>query len=194
MIDTVSFKLDAQTELIDDTGRFAELLKMARKTMYGDRPEGVGVIKWGTREYHWFEAWILDHSHTTKGMQYFSPYAGEMVELFAAAQKANGMIWSFAFPDKEPQHQYHYWAYHDQGYAVADGGVLGGFHRRTHHRRRAGQDRRISAAARGVLCVCIAPVRDAVPERTREPHAQTFVGACFVALDARELPKGAQNQ
>ena len=47
-----------------------------------------------------------------------------MVDLFGAAQRQDGMIWSFAFPDPSPAHQYHYWAYKDQGYAISDGGVL----------------------------------------------------------------------
>jgi len=92
--------------------------------MRGEHREGVGEITWRGHPYRYFEPWILDHSHTAKGMQYFSPIAAELVDLFAAAQKADGMIWSFAFPDEGPAHGYHYWAYHDQGYAMVDGGVL----------------------------------------------------------------------
>ena len=120
---SVSFPLQAASGVEDHGGRFASLFQIALKTMRGEHAGGVGEIAWRGKTYHYFEPWILDHSHTTKGMQYFSPIAGEMVDLNAAAQKASGMIWSFAFPDDGPAHGYHYWAYKDQGYAMVDGGV-----------------------------------------------------------------------
>ena len=120
----VVFTLEAASAIEDRGGRFSSLFEAALRTMRGEHHDGVGEITWRGRPYRYFEPWILDHSHTAKGMQYFSPIAGEMVDLFAAAQKANGMIWSFAFPDEGPAHGYHYWAYHDQGYAMVDGGVL----------------------------------------------------------------------
>lgn len=121
---SVVFTLEAATGIADRGDRFGSLFRIAEKTMRGEYADGVGAIAWRGRPYHYFQPWILDHSHTTKGMQYFSPVAGEMVDLSAAAQKANGMIWSFAFPDEGPAHGYHYWAYHEQGYAMAEGGVL----------------------------------------------------------------------
>lgn len=121
---SLHFKLDAATAVKDDGGRYADLFRIALKTMLGENRNGIGEITWRGRRYHYFEPWILDHSHTTKGMQYFSPIASEMVDLFAAAQKPNGMIWSFAFADEGTPHGYHYWAYRDQGYATVDGGVL----------------------------------------------------------------------
>ena len=124
VISRSTFAVDAQTQIEDDGGAYSNLLAIAKRSMMDVEDQGVGSIRWRGRTYHYFVPWILDHSNTAKGMQYFSPWAGEMVDLFGAAQKANGMIWSFAFPDPSPQHQYHYWAYKDQGYAWSDDKVL----------------------------------------------------------------------
>jgi hypothetical protein len=121
---SLHFTLDAASGIDDRGGRFHSLFQMAAKTMLGEHRDGVGEITWRGHTFHYFEPWILDHSHTMKGMQYLSAVAAEMVDLSAAAQKENGMIWSFAFPDEGPAHGYHYWAYKDQGYAKVDGGVL----------------------------------------------------------------------
>jgi hypothetical protein len=118
-----SFPVDAATS-VDDHGRFQDLFRLCEKTMLGEQSNGVGSIVWRGKTYRYFVPWILDHSNTAKGMQYLSPVAGEMVDLLSQAQKEDGMIWSFVAPDPGPEHAYHYWAYHDQGYARADGGVL----------------------------------------------------------------------
>jgi len=124
VVASLHFTLDAASGVDDRGGRFHSLFEIAAKTMLGEHREGVGEIAWRGHLYRYFEPWILDHSHTMKGMQYLSPVGAEMVDLSAAAQKENGMIWSFAFPDQGPAHGYHYWAYKDQGYAKVDGGAL----------------------------------------------------------------------
>jgi hypothetical protein len=119
---TAEFTLAAESELSDRGGRFAALFKMARDTMLGAEGGEMGQIDWRGKTYRYFVPWILDHSHTTKGMQYFKPYAAGLVDLMAGAQRGDGMIWSFVAPDA-PWHAYHYWAYQPYGYAKADGGV-----------------------------------------------------------------------
>jgi hypothetical protein len=124
VLDSATFTLEAASSVDDNGGPFSDLFRITAKTMRGEHKDGVGEITYKDRVYHYFEPWILDHSHNAKGMQYLSPYTREMVDLFGAAQRPDGMIWSFAFPDHSPEHQYHYWAYKDQGYAFAEGGVL----------------------------------------------------------------------
>ena len=122
---TVEFTLAAESAIADRGGRFSNLFDMARATMFGadDGATGTGSVDWRGKRYRYFVPWILDHSHTTKGMQYFSPYAGELVDLFAAAQRADGMIWSFV-GDEENQRGYFFSAYGPYGYAKIDSGRL----------------------------------------------------------------------
>lgn len=122
---SLEFTLAAESALADRGGRFAGLFDMARSTMFGanDGATGVGSVEWRGKRYRYFVPWILDHSHTAKGMQYFSPYAGEMVDLFAAAQRPDGMIWSFVGYE-ENQSGYFFSAYGPYGYAKIDAGRL----------------------------------------------------------------------
>jgi hypothetical protein len=122
---SVEFALAAESAIADQGGRFAALFDMARGTMFGadDGVTGTGSVEWRGKRYRYFVPWILDHSHTTKGMQYFSPYAGELVDLFAAAQRPDGMIWSFVGYE-ENQSGYFFSAYVPYGYAKIDAGRL----------------------------------------------------------------------
>jgi len=121
---TVEFTLAAESAIADAGGQFSELFDMARGTMFGAAGTEMGQIDWRGKQYQYFVPWILDHSHTTKGMQYFKPYAGGLVDLFAAAQRADGMIWSFVRAGDESERGYYLSAYGPYGYARGDSGVL----------------------------------------------------------------------
>jgi len=47
------------------------------------------------KTYHYFVPWGLDHYHTMKGMQYFSPAGREYLDLMREYQRKDGLIWSF---------------------------------------------------------------------------------------------------
>jgi len=115
------FDVDAQTH-IEDGGPFRELFDILNRTMRCYRPDGVESIQWRGKTYRCFVSWILDHSHTAKGMQFFSPVTAEAADLYGQAQRKDGMIWSFAHPEAEGY--YHESAYASYGYARRDGGVL----------------------------------------------------------------------
>jgi hypothetical protein len=57
-----------------------------------------------------------------KGMQYFSPYSRDLVDLFKENQKPDGMIWSFVQPNKGDYHYYET-AYSYLGYFNRDDGA-----------------------------------------------------------------------
>jgi hypothetical protein len=126
VIATLHFQVEVRTAVADKGGRFAELFAILEKTLRCYSPDGTGSVTWKGRRYRNFVPWVLDHAHTTRGMQYFSDAAGELVELFAAAQRQDGMIWSFGFENQNGVPGYHYWAYKDAGYAKNDGGVTFG--------------------------------------------------------------------
>jgi len=124
VIGSLTFQVDARTHLEDQGGLFQDLFAILNKTMRCYSPDGTGSIQWRGKTYRHFVHWILDHSHTAKGMQYFDSVTAGLADLFREAQKKNGMIWSFAFPEAEGS--YHESAYAPFGYAWSDGGVLFG--------------------------------------------------------------------
>jgi hypothetical protein len=97
------FDVDAETRLKDDSGRYEELLDIFKRTMgLYDPHAGVQSLTYRGRTYMNFVWWILDHYHTLKGMQYFSPHAGGLIELLRATQPDDGMVWSFFQKDTGP--------------------------------------------------------------------------------------------
>ena len=100
----VAFTLDATTTLRDDTGRYGELLDMLHRTMCVYSPDGTGTLHWHGRDYPNYVHWILDHSHTAKGMQYFKPGTAGLVELLAENQREDGLVWSWFFPRRDSDH------------------------------------------------------------------------------------------
>lgn len=121
-VDQLTFAVDARTSVRDEGRQFEELLQILHRTMYGGYEGGFGEVPYEGRKYPCFVHWILDHSHTAKGMQYFSPDTPGLVELLALAQRQDGMIWSNANRDPGPG----YWdsAYGPYGYARREKGCL----------------------------------------------------------------------
>jgi hypothetical protein len=119
------FRVDARTAITDAGGRYAELFAILERTLRCYSPDGTGSVTWRGKPYRHYVPWILDHAHTAKGMQWSSDATGGLVELLAAAQRDDGMIWSFGFAEQGAP-GYHYWAYKDAGYAKSDGGVTFG--------------------------------------------------------------------
>ena len=125
VLDSATFELDAETAMRDDTGRYAELFDVLLRTMRVDSPTGTGSFTWRGRTYPHYVHWILDHSHTAKGMVYFADAAAGLVELLAATQREDGLVWSWVFPREASDHFLS--AYGPDGYAreIGDGLVVG---------------------------------------------------------------------
>jgi hypothetical protein len=94
----LDFAVDAGTT-IDDGGRYRDMFTLFRNGMNTDAPTGVSHAEWNGKTFHYFEPWVLDHYHTMKGMKYFSPVGAEFVDVANAAQREDGMIWSFILID-----------------------------------------------------------------------------------------------
>ncbi len=107
--ETARFRLEPATEVKDDGGRAAELLRIARATLQrpndNGTPSGVGSLEWRGRSFRYYVPWIRDHVHTLKGMKYFDGSGAENVEVFRESQRADGMIWDF-FNHGEPGNFY----------------------------------------------------------------------------------------
>jgi len=94
VIDSMFFTVDAQTN-IDDHGAYKELFELLYKGMSVYAPGGVQSIDWNGKLVHFFESWELDNYNCLKGLQYFSPYGGELTDVMRTMQRKDGMIWSF---------------------------------------------------------------------------------------------------
>ncbi|HUI64066.1 MAG TPA: hypothetical protein VL126_04435 [Bacteroidota bacterium] len=116
--DSAAFRVEAQTE-ITDGGKISELFGMLREGMMVYSPKGYEEITWNGKPYRYFVNWVLDNNNTMKGMQYFSPWGGDLVDLFREAQKSDGMIWSFV-NTQERDSYYYETAYTPLGYFRRD--------------------------------------------------------------------------
>jgi hypothetical protein len=96
------FCVEAQTQLADETGEFAELLQMLYLTMAGDSE--MGQVRWNGQVYHFFVRWLRDHVHTLKGMKYFSSVLKEGIDLYRDSQREDGMIWDNVYPRSGPNY------------------------------------------------------------------------------------------
>ena len=113
-----SFQVESRTDIADG-GKFGELFTMLRDGMMADSPRGYEEITWNGRVYRYFVNWGLDNNNTAKGMQYFSPYGGDLVDIMRQTQKSDGMIWSNV---NKGEGDYHYYetAYTPLGYFLHD--------------------------------------------------------------------------
>ncbi|TSA35446.1 MAG: hypothetical protein D4R64_09710 [Porphyromonadaceae bacterium] len=104
-IDSTSFLVEAKTN-IDDGGKIGEMFQLFHHGMLVDNSDGFSQVNWNGKTYRFFVPWVLDNNNTGKGMKYFSPYSGDMVDLFRQTQKPDGMIWSFVNADKNGFYYY----------------------------------------------------------------------------------------
>jgi hypothetical protein len=94
IIAETSFNMDLKTE-INDGGKMKELFDILYNGMMEYARNGYDEFTWQGKTYRFYVTWVLDNNNVTKGMQYFYPYSGDMVDLFRLNQQPNGMIWSF---------------------------------------------------------------------------------------------------
>ncbi|MDD6211363.1 MAG: hypothetical protein PUB21_12265 [Bacteroidales bacterium] len=95
-----NFMVDAKTK-IDDGGRYTDMFNLFYKGMLVYSPTGVEHTYLDGKRINYFVPWGLDHYHTLKGMQYFSPVGYDFLDLMREKQRKDGMIWSFILKDSE---------------------------------------------------------------------------------------------
>ena len=110
IIDSSFFVVEAKTN-INDGGKAGELFHLLDNEMHDYVDNGGNEVIHDGKTYHFFITWVLDNNNSNRGMQYFSPYANEMVDLFKLYQEPNGMIWSFVSNDPDN------WFYYKTAYS-----------------------------------------------------------------------------
>ena len=97
ILDVASFRIDCQTEINDEKGKYGELLKVLYWTLISStesyKTRRVTKVRLNDKIYSFFWFWLRDHTHTMKGMKYFSPDLKSAIELYADSQREDGMIW-----------------------------------------------------------------------------------------------------
>lgn len=120
-VQTAAFTLDATTH-IEDGAQYGELFDILNTTMRCYAADGTTDQVIEGRNYEFFVYWVLDNNNCQKGMKYFSPAGRDMVDLFCAKQRPNGMIWSFVDEANGPG--YYETAYGPYGFCVREGNAL----------------------------------------------------------------------
>jgi hypothetical protein len=103
-IDSTSFLVEVETN-IDDGGKIGEMFRLFHHGMLVNETD-IQEVNWNGKTYRFFVPWVLDNNNTGKGMKYFSPYSGDLVDLFRQTQEPDGMIWSFVDNDKSGFYYY----------------------------------------------------------------------------------------
>jgi hypothetical protein len=101
-IDSIYLSVDCQTEIVDSSGIYKELLQTLYWSMIGESGE-TSVYRLNGRIYKIFVGWLRDHTHTMKAMKYFNPNLKDGFDLYANNQREDGMVWDNIYPrTKEP--------------------------------------------------------------------------------------------
>ncbi|MEI7579575.1 MAG: hypothetical protein WCJ58_06125 [bacterium] len=96
-LDSFEFELEAKTKIVDNTGKYSELMEILEKTIMWHSPSENETFFYKNKTYEMFWWWLLDHYHMAKGGQFFSNKARGLVDLFCLEQSESGMIWSNIF-------------------------------------------------------------------------------------------------
>jgi len=119
--EAVHFRVQAQTQLTDDTGEFNSLLQALFFTLVA---EGDSADSWERkwvrykgRLYFCLIPWLRDHVHVLKAMKYFTPRLKDGIDLYHDSQREDGMVWDNWHPKKPavsiPDHWGQRFAYGD---------------------------------------------------------------------------------
>ena len=101
-IDSIYFPVNCQTEIVDSSGIYKELLNTLYWSMIGEWGE-TSAYRINGKIYKVFVGWLRDHTHTMKAMKYFNPNLKDGFDLYADYQREDGMIWDNIYPrTKEP--------------------------------------------------------------------------------------------
>ncbi|MDZ7334378.1 MAG: hypothetical protein ONB32_04395, partial [candidate division KSB1 bacterium] len=91
LLDIKTFKVDCQTQLIDQGGEFSRLLDMLYYTMVSGGE--IETYRYNGKSHVTFAGWFQDHVHVMKAMKYFYPDVTSGIDLFAESQREDGMIY-----------------------------------------------------------------------------------------------------
>ncbi|MBN2451262.1 MAG: hypothetical protein JXR77_12785, partial [Lentisphaeria bacterium] len=99
-----SFRVECRTAIDDGEAGFGALLRDLHATMLSSSGgDGLGTALVDGKMYRYFIRWLRDHTHTLKGMKYFSGELKTGLELYADTQRADGMVYDRIAPKADVQ-------------------------------------------------------------------------------------------
>ncbi|RMG67587.1 MAG: twin-arginine translocation signal domain-containing protein, partial [Bacteroidetes bacterium] len=108
-LDRVSFKVDCETFLKDGGGRYADFFDILRETLFSSTYSSGKLVRYNGKYYRYYSSWFQDHVFAAEGLKYFLPDLKTGIELYADAQREDGLIWdNYKHPYPEVQS---YWEY-----------------------------------------------------------------------------------
>ncbi|MFO7956199.1 MAG: hypothetical protein R6X33_03790 [Candidatus Brocadiia bacterium] len=109
-----TFRVDCRTEIDDEGGRFRRLLYMLKHTIFSFFRGANMVVGDGERVHLLHSITSRDTIHALKGGVYFRRGLKDVIDLHAAHQREDGMVWDFSMP-VDPDLPYHFdWRWGDE--------------------------------------------------------------------------------
>lgn len=99
-VDSARFRVRAETRIQDQSGEFADLLFLCRRTI----ADAYTTIAWQHRLFKLFIYWLRDHTHVLKAARYFEPHVRDGTDLFRLSQRSDGMIWDWIHQGGDNEH------------------------------------------------------------------------------------------
>ncbi len=96
-LERATFAVDCRTAIDDEGGRFRRLLYMVEHTL-ASQTSAKHVVGDGERVYRLHSITSRDTIHALKGAVYFAAQARDVIDLHAAQQREDGMVWDFSMP------------------------------------------------------------------------------------------------
>ena len=92
--DKTTFKVDCETEIKENTGKYETLLNRLYNTLYQDWTKGyTKFLRIKGKQYKYYVTWLRDHVHSLKGMKYWDSDIKTGIDLYSESQREDGMIW-----------------------------------------------------------------------------------------------------
>ncbi len=99
-IERSSFRVDCESEILDDSGKYRHLLQQLKKKAMldiysgGKNTSNVHLLE-GDTIHRGFVLTSRDHVHGHKAMRYFLNWNREWLDAFCEHQREDGMVWDF---------------------------------------------------------------------------------------------------
>ena len=95
MIDLAAFKVDCESNIEDESGKYKHLLYQLKLEMYKSFFRPINVKGMNDKLYRGFVITSRDHVHGLKGMKYWYGEIKEWMDAYAEHQPEDGMVWDF---------------------------------------------------------------------------------------------------
>ncbi len=90
--DLMLIPVNTHTFIEDEHGEYRDILAMLHRTMHSTDYGNGRRVYFNGKYYNYFSSWFQDHYYIMKGQRYFYPEWKSGVDLYADAQREDGMI------------------------------------------------------------------------------------------------------